>query len=125
MNGHPRWPAALGAHGASARLENQATAAGVPLSAWPQLSLSTPPPRAPRHPRFGFSRTRQGALHAWVFLASTSRLDFWVPKLEGNAARDVHLLRRLRWSVMTMWERQLRDMTRLEYRIRRFLDAKR
>ena len=57
-----------------------------------------------------------------------SRLEFWVPKLEGNAqrdARDVRALRRLGWSVMTIWECQLRDMTRLENRIRRFLDEKR
>ena len=57
-----------------------------------------------------------------------SRLEFWVPKLEGNAqrdARDVRALRRLGWGVMTIWECQLRDMTRLKNRIRRFLDAKR
>jgi DNA mismatch endonuclease (patch repair protein) len=57
-----------------------------------------------------------------------SRLEFWVPKLEGNAerdARDVRALRRLGWGVMTIWECQLRDMTRLENRIRRFLDEKR
>ena len=57
-----------------------------------------------------------------------SRLEFWVPKPEGNAerdARDVRALRRLGWSVMTIWECQLRDMTRLENRIRRFLDEKR
>jgi DNA mismatch endonuclease (patch repair protein) len=57
-----------------------------------------------------------------------SRPEFWVPKLEGSAerdARDVRALRRLGWSVMTIWECQLRDMARLENRIRRFLDAKR
>lgn len=55
-----------------------------------------------------------------------SRGEFWVPKLEGNAARDAHnicALRRLGWGVMTIWECQLRDTARLARRIRRFLDA--
>jgi len=57
-----------------------------------------------------------------------SRGEFWLPKLEGNAARDtrnVRALRYLGWGVMTVWECQLRDTKRLTERIRRFLDAKR
>lgn len=72
-----------------------------------------------------FWHRHRGCKHARM---PKSRLEFWVPKLEGNAqrdARDVRALRRLGWSVMTIWERQLRDMTRLENRIRRFLDEKR
>lgn len=55
-----------------------------------------------------------------------SRSDFWLSKLEGNARRDaynVRELRKKRWGVMTIWECQLRDMARLERRIKRFLDA--
>jgi DNA mismatch endonuclease (patch repair protein) len=57
-----------------------------------------------------------------------SRGDFWVPKLEGNAERDarnLRALRRLGWSVLTIWECQSRDTARLTTRMRRFLDAKR
>jgi DNA mismatch endonuclease (patch repair protein) len=55
-----------------------------------------------------------------------SRNAFWLPKLEGNAARDARdaaKLRRMGWGVMTIWECQLRDSARLVNRIRRFLDA--
>ena len=36
-----------------------------------------------------------------------SRLDFWLPKLEGNRERDLKkqtLLRELGWNVMIIWE---------------------
>ena len=67
--------------------------------------------------------------HKWCALARLpkSRLGFWGPKLEGNAARDARnarALRRLGWRVMTIWECQLRNETRLARRIRGFLDAK-
>lgn len=55
-----------------------------------------------------------------------SRLDFWLPKLESNARRDaraIRALRRLGWRVMVIWECQVRDLKRLEGRVRRFLDA--
>lgn len=55
-----------------------------------------------------------------------SRREFWVPKLEGNAARDsknIRALRRSGWTVMTIWECQLRDKARLTERIKGFLDA--
>lgn len=57
-----------------------------------------------------------------------SRSDFWLPKLTANAERDarnVHALRRLGWSVLTIWECQLGDTAKLANRIRRFLDAQR
>lgn len=57
-----------------------------------------------------------------------SRMDFWLPKLTANAERDarnLRALRRLGWSVMTIWECQARDTARLARRIRRHLDAKR
>jgi DNA mismatch endonuclease, patch repair protein len=55
-----------------------------------------------------------------------SRLDFWLPKLEGNRNRDEKnkraLLRR-GWKVLTIWECQIEARDRLAARIRRFLDA--
>lgn len=57
-----------------------------------------------------------------------SRSDFWLPKLTANAERDarnVRALRRLGWSVLTIWECQLGDSAKLANRIRRFLDAQR
>jgi DNA mismatch endonuclease, patch repair protein len=57
-----------------------------------------------------------------------SRLDFWLPKLEGNKSRDQRnrrALARRGWKVLTIWECQLRDAGRLNNKIRRFLDAKR
>ncbi len=55
-----------------------------------------------------------------------SRLDFWLPKLEGNKLRDRRNLRALAkegWKVLTIWECQLADAARLERVIRRFVDA--
>jgi len=55
-----------------------------------------------------------------------SRVDFWLPKLEGNAKRDtrnVRALRQMGWSVLTVWQCQLCNTARLTNRIRRFLDA--
>lgn len=57
-----------------------------------------------------------------------SRLDFWIPKLEGNKLRDQRnrrALARQGWNVLTIWECQLGDPKQLRARIRRFLDAKR
>lgn len=55
-----------------------------------------------------------------------SRLEFWLPKLEGNKRRDDRNKRALvrdGWKVLTIWECQLGKMGRLEKTIRRFLDA--
>jgi len=55
-----------------------------------------------------------------------SRLDFWLPKLEGNKKRDEKNRRALLrdgWKVLTIWECQLKTDERLGARIRRFLDA--
>lgn len=45
-----------------------------------------------------------------------SRLQFWLPKLEENRARDLKNIRRLRklgWKTHVVWECQLRDVNRL------------
>jgi DNA mismatch endonuclease (patch repair protein) len=55
-----------------------------------------------------------------------SRVDFWSEKLEGNRRRDDRNRRALAregWRVLTIWECQIRDASRLEAKIRRFLDA--
>ena len=55
-----------------------------------------------------------------------SRQDFWVPKLEGNRARDLRQIADLEvsgWSVLELWECQLRDTPSLENKIRTFLDS--
>lgn len=55
-----------------------------------------------------------------------SRLDFWVPKLEGNKKRDARnrrVLIKAGWHVLTIWECELKDTKRLGGRITRFLDA--
>jgi DNA mismatch endonuclease (patch repair protein) len=57
-----------------------------------------------------------------------TRAEFWLPKLAANAKRDarnVRALRRLGWGVLTIWECQLGDTSKLTNRIRRFLDAQR
>ena len=60
-------------------------------------------------------------------LPSTHRA-YWIPKLERNRARDAASRRRLRrmgWSVLTVWECQLRSTERLRGRISRFLALER
>lgn len=55
-----------------------------------------------------------------------SRLDFWLPKLEGNKQRDavqMAALRQLGWNALVVWECQLRDRAGLEARIRQFLQG--
>lgn len=53
-----------------------------------------------------------------------SKLNYWGPKLEGNAARDrkaKRLLRRLGWRSLVIWECELADLERLVHKIRKFL----
>ena len=53
-----------------------------------------------------------------------SRLDFWLPKLEGNRLRDARAARKLRtlgWRVVTVWECQLADEAAVLNRLSRYL----
>ena len=53
-----------------------------------------------------------------------SRLDFWLPKLEGNRSRDLRKEQELRergWSLHVVWECQLRDEEKLRENLRAFL----
>jgi DNA mismatch endonuclease (patch repair protein) len=90
----------------------------------------------PGHPDIVFRRCRKVIFvhgcfwhrHASCPLARLpkSRLDFWVPKLEGNKRRDRRTNRALGkegWKVLTVWECQVKNDARLEARLRRFLDA--
>ena len=54
-----------------------------------------------------------------------TRLDFWLPKLEGNRQRDEANLERLRamgWRVLLVWECELRDREQLANTLRRFME---
>lgn len=53
-----------------------------------------------------------------------SRLEFWLPKLEGNRRRDElnqTKLRKMGWKILVIWECQLKTGDALRSRIRKFL----
>jgi DNA mismatch endonuclease (patch repair protein) len=53
-----------------------------------------------------------------------SRLEYWIPKLEGNKRRDrlnMKRLRRLGWQVLVVWECETSDPHSLSLRLERFL----
>ncbi|WP_307351798.1 very short patch repair endonuclease [Caulobacter ginsengisoli] len=55
-----------------------------------------------------------------------SRHEFWLPKLEGNRARDLRNLAALEsmgWRTLELWECKLHDLPSLENEIRTFLDS--
>jgi DNA mismatch endonuclease (patch repair protein) len=55
-----------------------------------------------------------------------SRLDFWLPKLEGNRARDLQNVERLEalgWRVLLVWECELRDREQLKIALQRFVEG--
>ncbi len=54
-----------------------------------------------------------------------SRLDFWLPKLEGNRERDRRTereLKRLGWGVLVVWECELGSIAAVAEKVRSFLD---
>lgn len=54
-----------------------------------------------------------------------SRQEYWAPKLQRNQARDLeHLgkLEALGWNVLVIWECELKDLERLAFKTRNFLD---
>ena len=54
-----------------------------------------------------------------------SRLEFWLPKLEANAARDMvneASLREAGWDVLTVWECDLKDLAALKLKLEKFLE---
>lgn len=57
-----------------------------------------------------------------------SRLEFWVPKLESNSARDKlneQALNAAGWAVLVVWECELANLALLRRKIEGFLNAKR
>jgi DNA mismatch endonuclease (patch repair protein) len=91
--------------------------------------------RLPGHPDIVFARHRKVIFvhgcfwhrHKNCHLARLpkSRSEFWVPKLEGNRARDLRKqkqLKKLGWRTLVVWECQLTDTPALVSRLRRFLD---
>ncbi|MCM0754772.1 very short patch repair endonuclease [Desulfovibrio aminophilus] len=57
-----------------------------------------------------------------------SRQEFWLPKLEGNKARDHKVLAELRaggWDVLVIWECEMNRTEWLQETIRNFLDRER
>jgi DNA mismatch endonuclease (patch repair protein) len=57
-----------------------------------------------------------------------SNTQYWIRKIERNRARDASNLERLKacgWSVLTVWECEIRDEAALVKRIRRFLEGPR
>lgn len=55
-----------------------------------------------------------------------SRLDFWVPKLEGNRKRDLDIARRLKqtgWRVLVVWECETSDRESLTQKLKDFLES--
>lgn len=54
-----------------------------------------------------------------------SRLDFWVPKLEGNRRRDLDnqaALLALGWRFLIIWECETKDIQELSRKLRLFLE---
>ncbi|MFH1747764.1 MAG: DNA mismatch endonuclease Vsr [Planctomycetota bacterium] len=55
-----------------------------------------------------------------------TRREFWTKKLQKNIQRDRRVRRQLRalgWKSLTIWECQLKDVTRLRNRLHTFLDS--
>lgn len=55
-----------------------------------------------------------------------SKLDFWKPKLEQNHRRDKVVGRELRkqgWSVLVVWECELKNREKLAERVRAFMEG--
>ena len=54
-----------------------------------------------------------------------SRLEFWRSKLEGNRLRDLENHKKLTengWRALVLWECELRDIPKIEEKIRSFLE---
>lgn len=53
-----------------------------------------------------------------------TRLDFWLPKLEGNRERDLRNYQRLAangWKYLVIWECEMSGLPALERKIKKFL----
>ncbi len=55
-----------------------------------------------------------------------SRLDFWLPKLEGNRQRDREKqdkIHSLKWKILVVWECEISDKEQLRNKINSFLEG--
>lgn len=60
--------------------------------------------------------------------APKSKTAFWTDKFERNVQRDAQVRQKLKiagWRTLVVWECELRDCSRVERRVRTFLDAQR
>lgn len=56
-----------------------------------------------------------------------TRPEYWAARFKKNRERDARNLRKLRrmgWSVLTVWECQLLDLLRVKARVKKFLGAR-
>jgi DNA mismatch endonuclease (patch repair protein) len=93
-------------------------------------------PRIPGHPDLVFPSRRKAVFVHGCFWhrhqsckngsrVPKSRLDFWLPKLEANAARDKATLNRLEqmgWEVLVVWECEVVDSAQLRVTIVQFME---
>jgi len=57
-----------------------------------------------------------------------SRPEYWAPKIASNRARDVRSIRQLRrtdWSVLVVWQCEIRNLDRALPRVLKFLGRRR
>jgi DNA mismatch endonuclease (patch repair protein) len=70
-----------------------------------------------------FWHQHQGCIDSRV---PTSRVEYWRPKLAGNVGRDRKNqsdLKKMGWKVLTLWECDIKESTKLISRINRFLSV--
>lgn len=63
--------------------------------------------------------------HCHLARLPKSRLDFWLPKLDGNKARDIEKrksLTRMGWKSLVIWECELSDPVKVMFKILVFLE---
>ena len=88
----------------------------------------------PGRPDFVFPKERKAVflhgcfwhLHGRCKIARMpkSKLSYWLPKLKGNKKRDRNNAARLRyqgWKILTVWECQMTDISRVRQRLSAFL----
>ncbi|HEU4388403.1 MAG TPA: DNA mismatch endonuclease Vsr [Blastocatellia bacterium] len=93
--------------------------------------------RLPGHPDLVFAARRKVILVHGCFWHQhqrcrqyrmpKSRLGFWLPKLNSNKRRDRANKRKLQslgWSVLIVWECELKDLTSVRARIKEFLEGR-
>jgi DNA mismatch endonuclease, patch repair protein len=55
-----------------------------------------------------------------------SKIDYWLPKIESNKKRDAEHNKTLKadgWKILTIWECELKNVERVEKRLKKLLDT--